>query len=50
MAATLALRLVPHDGVHAPGIYTLTTRTDATNPTPVFVTDGRDPAWQPLPY
>jgi hypothetical protein len=47
---TIALRLVPDDGVHAPGIYTLKTRSDATNPTPVFVTDGSDPAWQPLSY
>jgi hypothetical protein len=45
----VAYRLVPDDGVHPAGIYTLPTCFDPCGAQPTFLTHGSEPAWQPLP-
>ena len=46
----VAYSLVPDDGVHLAGVYTLPVCFDPCGAQPTFLTSGSDPAWQPLPF
>jgi Tol biopolymer transport system component len=47
--AFVAYRLIPDDGVHEEGLYTLPVCLVPCNAVPTFLTSGFEPAWQPLP-
>jgi Tol biopolymer transport system component len=48
--AFVVFRLVPNDGVHDPGVYTMPfCLSSCSGVTPTFLTHGSNPAWQAIP-